>query len=236
MTEYDRLAAASSFYTTDQLDVDRVVLAYRYEVIRPHLTGTVCLELGPADGQMTKLLLDDFSQVTAVDGAQALLDMIPEHPGLTKVHSLFEGFVPSEPFDTVVMDHVLEHVDDPGNLLRTATGWLGPGGRLAVGVPNALSIHRLAAVKMGLLHSPYELNERDLKLGHRRVYDRPKFHREIEGAGLEIVQSGGVLLKPLANHQIAASWTPAMVRAFLELGGEFPDMAAELYAICTHVE
>jgi 2-polyprenyl-3-methyl-5-hydroxy-6-metoxy-1,4-benzoquinol methylase len=236
MTEYERLANASRFYQADQLDIDRVVLAYRYEMIRPFFIGPTCLELGPAEGEMTKLLLQNFSHVTAVDGAKELLDMIPEHPRLTKVHNLFETFVPFEPFHTVVMDHVLEHVEDPGDLLRAVSGWLRPNGRLVVGVPNALSIHRRAAVKMGLLSSPYELNERDLRLGHRRVYDPAQFKDEIERSGLHIIHSGGVLLKPLAYYQIAASWNPTMLAAFLELGCEFPDLAAELYAVCTNVE
>jgi 2-polyprenyl-3-methyl-5-hydroxy-6-metoxy-1,4-benzoquinol methylase len=236
VTEYERLAGASDFYKTDQLDVDRIVLAYRYQAIRPYLTGTTCLELGPAEGEMTRLLLSDFGQVTAVDGALELLDMIPEHPRLTKVHSLFETFVPSVLFDTVVMDHVLEHVEGPGDLLRAASGWLRPEGRLIVGVPNALSIHRLAAVKMGLLSSPHDLNERDLRVGHRRVYDPAELKSEIERAGLHMIHSGGVLLKPLAYHQIAASWTRPMIDAFLELGCEFPGIAAELYAVCARVE
>jgi 2-polyprenyl-3-methyl-5-hydroxy-6-metoxy-1,4-benzoquinol methylase len=233
VTELQRLAGASDFYKAEQLDIDRIVLAYRYEAIRPHLTGAACLELGPADGEMTKFLLGDFAQVTAVDGAIELLDMIPDHPRLTKVHSLFETFVPSGLFDTVVMDHVLEHVEGPNDLLRAAAGWLHPDGRLIVGVPNALSIHRLAAVKMGLLASPYELNERDLRVGHRRLYDPAEFKSEIERAGLHIIHSGGVLLKPLAYHQMAASWTRPMIDAFLELGCEFPGLAAELYAVCT---
>ena len=232
MTEYERLAGASDFYKIDQLDLDRVVLRYRYGVMRPYLTGTTCLELGPADGEMTRLLLDDFGHVTSVDGARELLDMIPEHPRLTKVHSLFETFTPSGRFDTIVMDHVLEHVEAPGDLLRTAAGWLRPGGRMVVGVPNALSVHRLAAVKMGLLSSPYELNGRDLKVGHRRLYDPATFKGEIERAGLRVLHAGGVLLKPLAYDQMEASWTRQMIDAFLELGSEFPSMAAELYAVC----
>lgn len=236
MNEYERLADASDFYKSEELELDRIVLAYRYKVIRPHLTGTSCLELGPAEGGMTKFLLDDFDRVTSVDGARELLDLIPDHPRLTKVHSLFETYVPSGRFDAIVMDHVLEHVEHPGELLRTAAGWLSPNGRIAVGVPNALSIHRLAAVKMGLLSSPYELNQRDLRVGHRRVYDPPDFKREIERAGLRVIHSGSVLLKPLAYQQMADSWTRPMIDAFLELGCEFPDIAAELHAVCVRAE
>jgi len=50
--------------------------------------------------------------------------------------------------------HVLEHVDDPVAVLRLVKSWLKPGGRVLAAVPNARSIHRQAAVIMGLL--PYE--------------------------------------------------------------------------------
>ena len=233
MSEHERLARASDWYTTEQLDIDRVVLAYRFQVFEPYLVGQSCLELGPAEGVMTRLLLDHFEKVTVVDGAVDLLNMIPDHPHLTKVHSLFEDFNPEGQYDTIVMDHVLEHVEDPNSLLYAVSKWLRASGRLLIGVPNARSVHRLVGVKMGLLKSPYELNERDLRVGHRRVYDVTELKLQVQQAGLRLLHSGGVLLKPLAYHQLAEIWTPKMLQAFLELGRDIPDIAAEMYVVCT---
>lgn len=41
--------------------------------------------------------------------------------------------------DSVVMWHVLEHLDDPGSALSRVRGWLRPGGSLLVATPNLAS-------------------------------------------------------------------------------------------------
>jgi 2-polyprenyl-3-methyl-5-hydroxy-6-metoxy-1,4-benzoquinol methylase len=230
--ENNRLEAGSRWYLEEQLDFDRQLLAFRFATIEPWLRGPRGLELGPAEGLMSRELAAAFDHLTVVEGSSTLLAEIPAAANLTKVHALFEDFAPREPFDTVVAYYVLEHVADPEALLRRIRGWLAPGGRLIVGVPNAASLHRLAAVKMELLASPDELNPRDLALGHRRVYAWPQLAEQLERAGLRVVARLGVFLKPLANAQIEAQWTPAMIRGFYELGKDFPDHAADLVAVC----
>jgi trans-aconitate methyltransferase len=232
MDEQQRVAAMADWYLTEQLDFDKRLIRFRFETLRPYLKGSDGLELGPAEGQMTRLLLDYFASLTVVDGSSALLAQIPDSGSLTKVHSLFEDFVPDRTFTTIVMEHILEHVDRPVDLLKRARSWLAPAGRLLAGVPNGHSIHRLVAVKMGLLTDPCELNPRDRALGHRRVYTPETFKADIEAAGLRIVTRGGVFFKPLSNQQIESHWTEEMVRGFYELGNDFPDLAAELYAVC----
>ena len=134
-------------------------------------------------------------------------------------------------FDTIVMEHILEHVENPVDLLRRARTWLAPGGRMLLGVPNAHSIHRLAAVKMGMLKAPTDLNDRDHALGHRRVYTQAAFRNDVQAANLTILESGGVFFKPLSNKQIQDHWDERMLQGFYELGKQFPDNAAELYLI-----
>jgi trans-aconitate methyltransferase len=232
MDEQQRVASVADWYLTNQLDFDKRLIRFRFETLRPHLTGGEGLELGPAEGQMTRLLLDHFTTLTVVDGSSALLAQIPESSRLIKVHALFEEFVPDRAFTTIVMEHILEHVDRPVDILKRARTWLAPGGRLLAGVPNGHSIHRLAAVKMGLLSEPCELNVRDRTLGHRRVYTPDTFKADLEAAGLRVVTRGGVFFKPLSNQQIENHWTEEMIRGFYELGNDFPELAAELYAVC----
>lgn len=232
MDEHDRVASLSAWYLNEQLGFDKQLIGFRYETLRPHLKGPDGLELGPAEGQMTRLLLEDFSSLTVVDGASDLLASIPDSESLTKVQSLFEEYQPGRTFDTIVMEHVLEHVERPIELLRRARSWLSPGGRILAGVPNGHSIHRLVAVKMGLLPDSCALNDRDRALGHRRVYTAPALRTDIEAAGLRIIHSGGVFFKPLSNQQIETHWNDEMIRGFYELGKDFPDLAAELYAVC----
>lgn len=232
MSERARVDELSGWYLTDQLEFDRRMIDYRYRSIKPHLRGPRGLELGPAEGVMTRRLIDDFSSLTVVDGAGELLARIPSLPGLAKVHALFEEFEPVTRFDTIVMDHILEHVAEPIALLNRARDWLAPAGRVVLGVPNGHSFHRLAGVKMGLLREPCELNDRDRALGHRRVYTRESLFRDLQAARLEPTAWGGVFFKPISNQQIQDTWTPTMMDGFYELGKDFPEHANELYAIC----
>ncbi|MBU0620442.1 MAG: class I SAM-dependent methyltransferase [Gammaproteobacteria bacterium] len=232
MSEKSRVEDASNWYLQEQLDFDKRLIGFRYKTLRPHLRGPIGLELGPAEGQMTQFLKDDFESLTVVDGAPALLERIPNYPNLIKVHSLFEDFNPQSKFDTIVMEHILEHVDQPVELLQRIKKWLAPEGRILLGVPNGNSIHRLAATKMGLLKEPCELNPRDLAQGHRRVYTRETFKNDIEAAGLELLELGGVFFKPLSNKQIQDNWTEEMIQGFFELGKDFPEYAADIYAVC----
>ena len=106
---------------------------------------------------MPQLLLD-AQQLVVLGGALAARDGPRlDLAGVDGHRELFEDFRPAEAFDVVVMEHVLEHVEDPVGILKLAKPWLAPGGQVVIGVPNAHSFHRLAAVKMGLLKDVYEL-------------------------------------------------------------------------------
>ena len=232
MSEDVRVESLSDWYLKEQLDFDKRLIRFRYQTLQPHLQGPEGLELGPAEGEMTQFLVNDFTRLTAVDGAGELLAQIPERPSLRKVHSLFEDFKPEQRFNTIIMEHILEHVDRPVYLLERVKEWLAPSGKILVGVPNGNSIHRLVAVKMGLLKQPCELNSRDRALGHRRVYTRDTLQVDIQASGLSLVEMGGVFFKPLSNKQIQDHWSEDMIQGFYELGKDFPENAAELYAVC----
>lgn len=232
IAEEDRVRRLATWYSTEQLGFDRTLVGLRYRTLKPHFRGSTALELGPADGEMTRLLVSDFERVTVVDAAAELLEKIPALPSVHQICSLFEDLRLSETFDTIMMEHVLEHVEDPVGLLQRSQAWLSRGGRILAGVPNGQSIHRLVAVKMGLLGHPCELNERDLSIGHRRVYIPETFRRDLEAAGLRVLEVGGVFFKPVSNAQIEAQWTAEMIEGFYQIGKEFPDYAAELFAVC----
>lgn len=232
-TESTRLAelAAVSEYSHG---INADMVRYSAEVFSRFWRGPRCLELGPAEGVMTDLLASTFPELTVVEGSERFCaDLRARHPGAEVVHALFEDFTPARTFDTIVMGHVLEHVEDPRALLRRAREWLTPDGVLCAAVPNARSLHRQAAVLMGLLPAEDALNEADRQHGHRRVFNPESFRADILGAGLRLRFFGGFWLKPVSNAQLEAHWTPEMVRAFMALGERYPDIAAENYVIAS---
>ena len=199
-----------------------------------HWRGDSCLELGPAEGEMTGALVEHFDKVTAVEGSELFAKGIAErHPEVTVHNSLFEDFDTDERFDAVVIGHVLEHVDDPVWLLSRARDWLKDDGRVYAAVPNARSLHRQAAVIMGLLPHEHAFSDQDRHNGHRRVYNPETLRADVIAAGLKVEVFGGYWLKPLSNAQIEASWSEELIDAYMALGERYPDIAAEIYVIAS---
>jgi 2-polyprenyl-3-methyl-5-hydroxy-6-metoxy-1,4-benzoquinol methylase len=213
--------------------------AHSYKRLLEHLPHrTSALELGCADGQMSEHLAADFESLTVVDGSQEFLALTKNRltkGGLGNVqyaHSLFEDYSTKEQFDAVFLCHVLEHVEDPIALLKTIKPWVAPRGGLAVLVPNANSLHRLAGVRMGMLQQNDSLNNQDVVLGHRRVYSPELLKAHCATAGLEITAFGGVMVKPLSNRQIEEQWSDALIEAYLEMGRDLPELSSEIFVIC----
>ena len=223
--------AAQSLYGAG---LNRHSILHSFEIMKRYIQPGPILELGPAEGHMTDLLVECGQPLTCVDGGKPFCDSLAgRHPQVEVVHSLFEEFQPTGQFNTIILGHVLEHVEAPVEILRRARGWLAPGGRVIAGVPNARSLHRQAAVIMGLLPFEEELNEADRHHGHRRVYNPETFRRDFRDAGFEIEVFGGYWLKPLSNSQLESSHSDEMIRAFMKLGERYPDIAGEIYIVAT---
>jgi 2-polyprenyl-3-methyl-5-hydroxy-6-metoxy-1,4-benzoquinol methylase len=229
------LTDISGWYSNTDWGFYTRIVWYTYVAIKPYLHGAArVLEMGCADGEMTRFLKDDVAELHVVDAAEpyvaaavALGDNVVGHV------ALFEEFDPRDRFDVIVMAHVLEHVHDPVAVLERARGWLAPQGRIVAVVPNADSLHRRLGVEMGLLEHRAQLNEQDVAIGHRRVYDRAHLDRDLRAAGLQVVAQGGILLKLLSNVQMANLETdqPALVGACFELGRDLPELCSEIYAV-----
>jgi 2-polyprenyl-3-methyl-5-hydroxy-6-metoxy-1,4-benzoquinol methylase len=217
--------------------VNTASILYSFHIAQRHFRGTSLLEMGPAEGVMTQRLATLGLKMTLIEGsARFCEDLSRRFPDAIVEHALFEDFNPSERFDNIVLGHVLEHVQDPVDILSRARRWLAPGGRIFGAVPNARSLHRQAAVIMGMLPAEDALNETDLHHGHRRVFNPESFRQAFSQAGLRIDLFGGYWMKPVSNGQIEADWTPQMVEAFMALGERYPDIAGEIYVLASNPE
>lgn len=200
---------------------------YSLGIVKRHLTGKKILEVGPADGHMTRGL--DSFDLTLVEPSETLSHKLRQNfPQARVITTLVEDFLPSERFDNILLCHMLDHVRDPQEVVRMAANWLSPGGKMIAIAPNADSLHRQAAVLMGLLPSSDAFSERDQVQGKRRIFSREEFRRLFSSAGLEIAFFGGYWLKPLSNSQLEQQWTPEMIHAFFVLGERYPEIAAEM--------
>jgi SAM-dependent methyltransferase len=197
--------------------------------VAPHIAGWCkgrVLDLGWGTGTMGKALLAAGVDLTVIEGsvdliARAGMELAGRYPWKPQFHlSMFEDFDLEggliEPFDTVLCLFVLEHVEDPLRLLERAYSWLRPGGRLICAVPSATSVHR----RVGYLTTGQPVDtpsERDLLVGHRRVYTADDLMGEVADAGFKVWYPFGWFLKPVWNS-LMVGWPPEMIDALCEIG------------------
>lgn len=232
--ERRRLSDVAEWYETDGFYAK--LLAHGYTVLQEQFVGTSCLELGCADGAMTERLVEDFDRVVAVDGAEEYCSSVRDRidaDGLSVDCALFEEYDLDREFDTVVMAHVLEHLADPVAVLRRVREWVADDGRLVVVVPNGRSLHRQVGAEMGVISEPTEIDDHDERLGHRRVYTPAQVSEHVEEAGYDVRETGGIGLKPLTNDQMDELLEESIQMAYLSMGEQFPDIAAEQYVVAS---
>lgn len=213
-----------------------VLIKLRYKEFRRFFRGDSCLEFGCADGEGTKLLLKHFKRIVCVDGSKKLIERASKEIKIKKVtfiHSFFENVEINRKFDVILLTHVLEHVDDPLAVLRSAKRFLKKESIMIVDVPNALSIHRQVGVLMGMIQTEYSLHHGDLSIGHQRIYDTNLLKNDIMKAGLRVVHEGGLFIKPFSNAQMEKLLTKKGIDAFNEVGKRYPAIAGEIYVVCS---
>ena len=190
------------------------------------------LELGPADGKITKMICGITNKITVVDASSTYLSKIKEYDSnIESIVGLIEEVEIEKKFNLVLLMHVLEHVEDPIQILKRCKEWLTSDGQLIITVPNANSFHRLLGVNMGLLEEVYQLNKSDIDVGHRRVYDWHSLELDVVNSGLKVVQKQGIFFK-LFNNSMMLGLKDEQLDGLFELGNQFPENCAEIMFVC----
>jgi ubiquinone/menaquinone biosynthesis C-methylase UbiE len=203
----------------------------------------VVAELGCDDGYITKMLAPIVKELDVIDGSKTFLEKtsnVIKNEGITNVnfvYSLFEEINEDKKYDCVFATYILEHVNDPVDILKKISRILKKDGLLFIVVPNANAISRQLAVSMNILGDLKELTDNDIDHGHRRVYDRVCINRDINSAGFDIIAQGGLMFKLLADFQMDKLIELDIIgeeqlEGLYKLGFEYPDLAGSLFAVC----
>ncbi len=215
---------------------------YMLESFKPHFRAGNCLELGSFRGDFTRRLSGIFDDITCVEASiQAISEARKKiHPSVLIFPGIFETVELPKKYDNVILTHVLEHIDDPVELLRRIrTEWLSQKGRLFIACPNANAPSRQIAVKMGLISHNSAITASEKEHGHRITYSLDTLERDAVGAGLHISLRSGIFFKALANFQ----WdqllkTQIVSQAYLDgcfkLGHQYPDLCSSIFLVCEH--
>lgn len=192
------------------------------------------LELGYGDGLVTEALANSNCALTLIEGAKTLVEIAKQkHPNVDCVETLFEDYLPAKRFDVILASHVLEHVDNPLDILKQMATWLSDTGKIIVVVPNRNSIHRQLAVSMGLQPSLDTLSKRDLMVGHQRVYSLQLLEQQIREAGLLPDYSVGFFLKILPNSMML-DYSRELLQGLNAISGTLPaDVLANIAVVAS---
>lgn len=216
-----------------ELDFDRhYSLATVRRIVTRVRPGDRVLELGCATGLMTAALVAAGACVTAVDRSPAYLERLRAKglDGVELVRADLRELPPTGEHEHVVVANVLHELDDPVAVLREAASRLVPGGLVHMTLQNPRSIHRLAALELGLLDDVAAVADRGRQWGTQRLYEADELAALGAAAGLEEVDREGVMLKPLPNAQMAELPDEA-VEGLILVARHFPDHCAMNYLV-----
>jgi SAM-dependent methyltransferase len=239
MTMRDLDAVSSEYQPNAATMLENDLLLHWYPQRIIARTGRVgsLLELGLGHGFTAPQFAATCDRHVVVEGSPVVIDLFrkahPDYAG-ELVADYFETYTPDAPFDVIVLGFVLEHVDDPEAVLARYRGFLKPGGRMFVAVPNAKSLNRRIGLELGMIGDIYELNANDIAQGHQRQYCRDTLRAALEHAGYRVVHEEGMYLKPLPLSVLRT--LPdfrANLEAMLRVGIDFPDLCVALLAEVT---
>jgi 2-polyprenyl-3-methyl-5-hydroxy-6-metoxy-1,4-benzoquinol methylase len=159
------------------------------------------LDIGAADGYLGEILKRQGHFLVGLEADSRLAEKARTH-----YHTFHSADVESfdfpycREFDYILLADVLEHLRDPGALLRRVVPCLNGGGELIISVPNIAHLF----VRLSLMIGRFEYQERGiLDRTHLRFFTLASMKRLIEDASCRILE-----LRPTSVPvQLVAPWT-----------------------------
>lgn len=163
--------------------------------------GRCLLDVGAADGLLSRPLTDRGWRVTAIE----------RDPDLAAVGALccermlvadLDREIPKldGSFDVIVYADILEHLSDPLKVLVTMNRALAPDGQIIISTPNVANLW----IRMTLLAGRFEYTERGiLDRTHLRFFTSRSLNALLSAAGLRIVRRTAT---PVPLDQVVPVW------------------------------
>ena len=217
-------------------DYDNEILLtwYPQRIVMLSKGANSILELGLGHGFTTNIFSNNFDRHVVLEGSPAVIqnfkDKFPECNAQI-IETYFEEFYTEEKFDVIVMGFILEHVDDPFEIICRYKNYLSPGGKIFLAVPNAEVLNRRLGHLAGMLENIETLSENDLLLGHKRYYTVSSLSTEVDLAGYQIDKMEGIYLKPFTTSQIISlNLSENVIHALCEVGVDYPELSCGILA------
>lgn len=217
-----------------------VMHPYMLRSFEPFFREGSLLELGSYQGDFTRRFLPYFDDITCVEASDEAIGIAQNRLGtrVQFINATFEKVTLPKRYDNIVLTHVLEHLDNPVQVLKRINAeWLTEKGRFFLVCPNANAPSRQIAVKMGLISHNTAVTPAEAEHGHRCTYALDTLERDAIAAGLKVIHRSGIFFKALANFQ----WdrllqtdiiSPAYLEGCYQLGQQYPELCSSIFLLC----
>ncbi len=187
------------------------------------------LELGIGHGLSTSKVCNFSNNYTVIEGSSKVINNFKKnYPSVQCkiINQYFEKFSCQKKYDIIIMGFVLEHLENPFKVLKRYKKFLNPNGKLFISVPNAKSLNRRIGLSLGKIQNIYDLNENDIKLGHKRQFCLDKLSDCVKKSGYKIINKEGLYLKPLPLSFLKKLDNfEKNLQAMMEIGVNYPDLS-----------
>ena len=184
--------------------------------------------------------LDSYSLFVAVEPSLVFLkrakensmnkDVIFYNEYVENVIPLIKGHV----FDLIILNSVLHELEDPMAVLKQLLNVCSPSTVVYINVPNAHSMHRILGTGLGIIKSPSDKSDSDVKYRHSVVFTMDMLKEVVDSCGYFCEDYGTFFIKPFSNSQIEEMLKACIINmstltGLHGLSSLFPDNGAEMF-------
>jgi len=158
--------------------------------------GQKLLEIGPGSGASLAYFASQGAEAIGLDVSATVASAIEKRYGLRVVIDELEDYAAKnggDPYDIIVMRHVLEHFRSPLPALQAAFSILKPQGRIHIAVPNMNSWHRRWSGWSG--YEPYHI------------------HYFCESSLTAALRTAGFVVESVQTYESMTGWPNTIVRS-----------------------
>ena len=202
-------------------------LGFVRDVIRASFAGPrviSVLDVGCGNGSQLAIPLARDSQlrITGIDPDNASIEhgkrLARSSPNLNFICASIEDLSPDDRFDVIILSEVLEHLDQPAEMLRNASRLLDDDGVLIVTVPNGYGEFEIdswffRALRLQKMVDRFAAKNEVLaatdnsESGHIQFFTRSRLRNLFQQSGLVTIResAGSLLAGPIAGHFVSRS-------------------------------
>jgi hypothetical protein len=178
------------------------------------------------------LELQGWKTYTIVEPIEEFCDILMSSSlgmkGVTIINRTFEDTVFEKTYDCIILSSVLHMVNDDFAILNKIRFLCDERNIVHINVPNRYSMHRLLGVYMGVLSDISSLSKKDIKYGHKRIYNNADLLDLVSSAGFDVRFYKTYMIKPLNEEKMSNIADERVLLGLEKMIDWFPENGCEI--------